>query len=306
MPEEVSRKHGSRIRRLARPDVSQARRPATNVSQGVSQGQRSRDRRFARTGVPTSLFSSYFSSMLVRLSTLWFGFCLLWSFNLSFDQLPEEVSRKHGSRNRRLARTDVCNDARPDVSQQTSRKDRRTYFLLRSTGKHRGLATDVSQRQASLLLFRLFIFSEPFVWLLYLPVSFTLSFCKLTEEHSRKQRGLATDVSQGQTSTDVSQGQTSRNRRLARTGMPTSLFSSYFSSVLVHLPSVWFGYCTSFCPLTFLSKLSLRKCLASTALASDDSQGQTSAMTQGQTSRHRRLARTGVPTFFCSYACSSS
>ena len=117
------------------PDVSQGqtsrnKRLATNVSQGVSQGQWSRDRRFARTGVPTSLFSSYFSSMLVRLSTLWFGFCLLWSFNLSFYKLPEEVSRKHGSLNRRLARTDVCNDARPDVSQETSRKDRRTYFLL--------------------------------------------------------------------------------------------------------------------------------------------------------------------------------
>ena len=119
IPEEVSRKQGSRTRRLA-----------TNVSQGVSQGQWSRDRRFARTGVPTSLFSSYFSSMLVRLSTLWFGFCLLWSFNLSFYKLPEEVSRKHGSLNRRLARTDVCNDARPDVSQETSRKDRRTCFFL--------------------------------------------------------------------------------------------------------------------------------------------------------------------------------
>ena len=116
--------------------------------------------------------------MLVRLSTLWFGFCLLWSFNLSFYKLPEEVSRKHGSRNRRLARTDVCNDARPDVSQQTSRKDRRTYFLLRSTGKHRGLATDVSQRL--------------------------------------------------------------KERR------------PYFYS-LVHLLSLWFGYCTSFCPLPFLS-----------------------------------------------------
>ena len=139
-----------------------------------------------------------------------------------------------------------------------------------------GLATDVSQGQAYLLssaihrqaqrsrnrclaktgvptFISLVHLSEPFVWLLYLLLSFTLSFCKLTEEHSRKQRGLATDVSQGQTSTDVSQGQTSRNRRLARTGMPTSLFSSYFSSVLVHLPSLWFGYCTSFCPLTFLS-----------------------------------------------------
>ena len=154
-------------------DVSQgqtsrkARRLATNVSQGVSQGQWSRDRRFARTGVPTSLFSSYFSSMLVRLSTLWFGFCLLWSFNLSFYKLPEEVSRKHRSRNRRLARTDVCNDTRPDVSQQTSRKDRRTYFLLRSTGKHRGLATDVSQRQRPYFYFARSS-SEPLVWLLYL------------------------------------------------------------------------------------------------------------------------------------------
>ena len=130
----MSRKHGSRIRRIARPDVSQ------QTSQGVSQGQRPRNRRFARTGVPTSLFSSHFSPMLIRLSTLWFGFCLLWSFNISFYKLLEEVSRKHvsrkhvsrnhGSRNRRLARTDVYNDARPDVSPQTSRKDRRTYFLL--------------------------------------------------------------------------------------------------------------------------------------------------------------------------------
>ena len=130
IPEEVSRKHGSRIRRIARPDVSQQTSRNKRLATNVSQGQRSRDRRFARTGVPTSLFSSYFSSMLVRLSTLWFGFCLLWSFNLSFYKLPEEVSRKHGSRNRRLARTDVCNDARPDVSQEMSRKDRRTYFLL--------------------------------------------------------------------------------------------------------------------------------------------------------------------------------
>ena len=112
--------------------------------------------------------------MLVRLSTLWFGFCLLWSFNLSFYKLPEEVSRKHGSRNKRLARTDVYNDTRPDVSHQTSRKARR----------------------------------------------------------------LATNVSQG-----VSQGQRSRDRRFARTDVPTSLFSSYFSSMLVRLSTLWFGFC---------------------------------------------------------------
>ena len=256
MPEEVSRKHGSRIRRLARPDVSQARRPATSVSQGVSQGQRSRDRRFARTGVPTSLFSSYFSSMLVRLSTLWFGFCLLWSFNLSFDKLPEEVSPKHGSRNRRLARTGVptflCDPpASTEVSQQMSRKDRRLDFYFACSS------------------------SEAFVWLLYLLLSFTLSFCKFTAENSRKQRGLATDVSQGQTSTDGSQGQTSRDRRFARTGVPTSLFSSYFSSMLVRLSTFWFGFC-----LLWSFNLSFYKL--------------PEEVSRKHGSRNRRLARTDV------------
>ena len=151
------------------------------------------------------------------------------------DRQTSAMTQGQTSRNRRLARTGVptlfCDPpASTEVSQQMSRKDRRPYFYFACSS------------------------SEPFVWLLYLLLSFTLSFCKLTGENSRKQRGLATDVSQGQTSTDVSQGQTSRNRRLARTGMPTSLFSSYFSSVLVHLPSLWFGYCTSFCPLTFLSR----------------------------------------------------
>ena len=123
------------------------------------------------------------------------------------------------SRNRRLARTGVptffCDlPASTEVSQQMSRKD--------------SLPTFISLVH---LLSLWFGYCTSFL-------SFTLPFCKLTEENSRKQRGLATDVSQGQTSTDVSQGQTSRNRRLARTGMPTSLFSSYFSYVLVHLPSL--------------------------------------------------------------------
>ena len=148
---------------------------------------------------------------------------------------------------------------------------------MRSTGKRRGLATDVSQREAYLLLFRLFIFlafSLVIVPKLYLLVSFALSFYKLTQENSRKQRGLATNVSQGQTS---------RNRRLARTSVPTS----YLRSMLVHLPSLWLGYCTSFCCLTCLSTSHLKKCLASTDLASRVSQ---------QTSCNGCLARTGMPT----------
>ena len=132
--------------------------------------------------------------------------------------IPEEVSRKHGSRTRRLAR--------PDVSQQTSRKGSR---------KARGLATDASQGQVYLL---------PFFLPIFLPCLFIF--------------------------------------------LP---FGSVFAS---------FG------SLTFLSTSYLKKCLASTGLGTDVSHGQTSAMTQGQTSRKRRLARTGVPTFFCSYACSSS
>ena len=55
--------------------------------------------------------------------------------------IPEEVSRKQGSRTRRLARPDVSQQtsrnkrlarglARPVVSRQTLRKDRRTYFPL--------------------------------------------------------------------------------------------------------------------------------------------------------------------------------
>ena len=117
---------------------------STALASDVSQGQTSRNKRLKGSrkarGLATDVsqgqayllpsFLPIFLSMLVRLSTLWFGFCLLWSFNISFYKLPEEVSRKHGSPNRRLARTDVCNDARPDVSPQTSRKDRRTYFLL--------------------------------------------------------------------------------------------------------------------------------------------------------------------------------
>ena len=103
----------------------------------------------------------------------------------------------------------------------------------------------------------------------------------VSQQTSRKDRRLATDVSQGQ----------------------AYLLSSVI--MLVHLPSLWFGTCTSFISLTCLCTSYLKKCLASTGLATDVSQGQTH-VSQGQTSRNRRLARTGVPSFFCSYACSSS
>ena len=96
---------------------------------------------------------------------------------------------------------------------------------------------------------------------------------------SRKARGLATDVSQGQAY------------------LLPSFLPIFLPCLFVFLP---FGSVfASFGPLTFLSTSYLKKCLASTGLATDVSHGQTSAMTQGQTSRNRRLARTGVPTFFC-------
>ena len=164
------------------------------------------------------------------------------------------MSCKHGSRIRRLARpgrrlaTNVLGLARPEVSRQTFRKDRRTYFPL---------------------FFLVFFHAcrssfYPLVRYLYLLCFFNLSLYKLPEEVSRKRgsrnRRLATDVSQGQ----------------------AYLLSSVI--MLVHLPSLWFGTCTSFISLTCLCTSYLKKCLASTGLATD--------VSQGQTSRNRRLART--------------
>ena len=134
----MSRKYGSRKRRLvarclARTDVSQG------VSQGqthVSQGQTSRNRRLARTGMPTyaSFLPTFLPCLFIFLAC---GSVIAHPSVLKpffLPAIPEEVSRKQGSRTRRLAR--------PDVSQQTSRKGSR---------KASGLATDASQGQAYLL-----------------------------------------------------------------------------------------------------------------------------------------------------------
>ena len=96
----------------------------------------------------------------------------------------------------------------------------------------------------------------------------------------------------------------SRIRRLARPDVSQGQAYLLPSFLPIFLPCLFvflpFGSVfASFDPLTFLSTSYLKKCLASTGLATDVSHGQTSAMTQGQTSRKRRLARTGVPTLFC-------
>ena len=167
---------------------------------------------------------------------LWFRYCTSFC-PLAFLStiFPEEVSRKHGSRIRRLARTDVCNDARPDVSPQTSRKDRRTYFLL---------------------FLCLFIFLA-LGSVLVPPWSFVSLTCLCTSYLKKclASTGLATDV----LLRDVSQGQTSRKgsrkaRRLAtdvsqgQACLLTPFLPTFLPCLHVHLSSLWFGYCTSFCP----------------------------------------------------------
>ena len=247
-----------------------------------------------------SYLSSYFCSVLVHLPSLLCADC---PFSCAFSFLQAtcrrlsqahvsqgQRSRKHTSRKARGLATDVL-QGQTRVSQRQMSCNRR---LART-----GVSTPTCLPTSAPCLF---IF--PALCALIVPSLVLLAFYKLPEEDSckhtsRRARGLATDVSQGQTR--VSQGQMSCNRRLARTGVSTTCLPTSVPGLFI-FPA----FCALIAPSLVLSAVyklpeeDSRKHTSCKArnLATDVSQGQT-RVSQGQMSCNRRLARTGVSTPTC-------
>ena len=271
----------------------------------VSQGQRSRNGPLARTDAGLaradvlqqtsrkdwriySYLSSYFCSALFRLPSLLCADCPF-SCAFSFLQAPEEESRKRTSRKvRGLASTRL---ARPEVS-QTDVSQGQTRVSQGQMSCNKRLARTGVSTPTCLPTSVPCLFIFPALCALIVP-------SLVRKRASRRARGLATDVSQGQTR--VSQGQMSCNRRLARTGVSTTCLPTSVPGLFV-FPA----FCALIVPSLVLSAVyelpeeDSRKHTSCKArgLATDVSQGQT-RVSQGQMSCNRRLARTGVSTPTC-------